>query len=58
MGEHKIQNMMTSNETHLTVEISDIIISEGLSFNVDQKPRFDKLIDLAINLSNVINIQT
>ena len=37
MGDIKTQNMMTSNETRLTVAISDIIISEGLSFNISQK---------------------
>ena len=42
---------MTSNETCLTVAISDIIISKGLSFNIAQKPRFKKVLDLAINVS-------
>ena len=41
------QNMMTSNDARLTVEISDIIISEGLYFNLSQKPMFKKVIDLA-----------
>ena len=43
--------MMTSNETRLTVTIADLIISEGLSFNISQKTRFKKVIDLAINVS-------
>ena len=38
---------MTSNDARLTVEISDIIISEGLYFNLSQKPMFKKVIDLA-----------
>ena len=58
MGDHNIQKMMTSNEARLTVEISDIIISEGLSFNKSQKPRFKKVLDLARNVSKVINLLT
>ena len=42
---------MTSNETRLTVAIADLIISEGLSFNISHKPRFKKVLDLAINES-------
>ena len=29
--------MMSSNETHLEVAIADLIITEGLSFNLSQK---------------------
>ena len=43
--------MMTSNETRLTVAISDLIISEGLSFNLYQKPRFKKVLELARTVS-------
>ena len=43
--DHNTQKMMISNETRLTLEISDLIISEGLSFNLAQKPRFKKLLD-------------
>ena len=43
--------MMTYNETRLTVAISDLIISEGLSLNISQKPRFKKVLDLAITVS-------
>ena len=43
--------MMTSNETRLTVAIADLIISEGLSFNLSQKPRFKKVLELAIYAS-------
>ena len=42
---------MTSNETRLTVAIADLIISEGLSFNLSQKPRFKKFLDLARTVS-------
>ena len=52
MGDNKTQKMMTSNETRLTVEISDLIISEGLSFNLSQKPRFNKIIYLERTVSN------
>ena len=47
MGDNNTQKMTNSNETHLTVAITDIIISEGLSFNLSQKPRFKKVLDLA-----------
>ena len=36
MGYNNTQKMMTSNETRLTVAIADLIISEGLSFNLSQ----------------------
>ena len=42
---------MTSDDTRLTVAIADLIISEGLSFNLFQKPRFNKVLDLARNVS-------
>ena len=43
---------MTSNETRLTVGMADLIISEGLFFNLSQKPRFKKMLDLARTVSN------
>ena len=43
--------MTTSNEIRLTVEIGNLIIYEGLYFNIYQKPRFNKVLDLAINVS-------
>ena len=43
--------MMTSNETRLTVAIADLIISEGLSFNPFQKPRFKKVLELSRTVS-------
>ena len=47
MGDNNTQKMMNSNETRLTVAIADLIISEGLSFNLSQKPRFNKVLELA-----------
>ena len=49
--ENNTQKMMTSNDTRLTVAISDLIISEGLYFNLSQKPRFKKVLDLARTVS-------
>ena len=43
--------MMTYNETRLTVAIADIIISEGLSFNLSHKLRFKKVLDLERTVS-------
>ena len=43
--------MMTYNEKRLTFVIVDLIIFEGLSFNLSQKPRFKKVLDLAITVS-------
>ena len=51
MGENNTKKMMTSNETRLTVAIADLIISEGLSFNLSQKPRFKKVLELARTVS-------
>ena len=51
MGDSNTQKMMTSNETRLTVAIADLIISEGLSFNLSQKPRFKKVLELARTVS-------
>ena len=51
MGDNNTQKMMTSNETQLTVAIADLIISEGLSFNLSQKPRFKKVLELARTVS-------
>ena len=42
---------MTSNETLLIVAIADLIISEGLSFNLSQTSRFKKLLELAKTVS-------
>ena len=51
MGNNNTQKITTSNETRLTVEIADLIISEGLSFNISQKPRFKKVLDLERTVS-------
>ena len=42
---------MTSKETRLTFPIADLIISEGLSFNISRKPRFKKVLELARTVS-------
>ena len=42
---------MTSNETCLKVAISDLNIYEVLSFNLSQKNRFKKVLDLARTVS-------
>ena len=44
---------MTSNQTCLTVAIDNNIISEGLFFNLAQKPWFKKVLDLSRNMSKV-----
>ena len=51
MGDNNIQKMMTSNKTRLAVAITDLIISEGLSFNIYQKTRFKEVFDLARTVS-------
>ena len=50
-GDNNTQKMMTSNETHLTVAITDLIIPEGISLNISQKHMFKKIIDLARTVS-------
>ena len=50
-GDKNTQKMMNSNETRLTVAIYDLIISEDLSLNLSQKPRFKKVLDLARTVS-------
>ena len=42
---------MTSNETHLTVAIANLISCEGLYFNISQTPGFKKVLDLELNVS-------
>ena len=42
---------MSSNETRLTVSIADIIISEGLYFNLSHKPKLKKVFYRAITVS-------
>ena len=43
--------MISSNETRLTVAIADLNISEEISFNISQKPRFKKVLELARTVS-------
>ena len=45
------QKMIYSNKNHLTVSTADLIISEVISFNIYQKPRFKKVLYLARNVS-------
>ena len=51
MGCRITQKIITSNEKRLTLAIADIIISEMLYFNLSQKPRFKKVLDLERNVS-------
>ena len=51
MGDNNTQKMVNSNETRLTVAIADLILPEGLSFNISQKPRFMKVLDLSRTVS-------
>ena len=50
-GDNNTHNMIISNETRLTVAISDLVFSEGLSFNISQIHRFKKVLELARNVS-------
>ena len=45
------QRYITSNEARLTIAIADHIISEGLSFNIFQKPGFKKVPRLSRDIS-------
>ena len=51
MSDHNTQKIMTSNETRLPVATVDIIIYEGISFNLSKKPRFKNVLDLERNVS-------
>ena len=53
MGDNNTQKMMNYNETQITVAIANLIISEGFSFNLSQKPRFKKALDLARTVSKI-----
>ena len=50
-GDTNSPKIMTSIETRLTVAIADLIISEGLTFKLFQKPRFKKVLELARTVS-------
>ena len=45
------QKLITSNNTCLAITIADLIISEGLPFNISQKPIFKKVLELSRNVS-------
>ena len=51
MGYHNTHKIMTYNEKCLTVSIDYPIIYEDLYFDLSQKPRFKKVLDLARNVS-------
>ena len=51
MGYNNTQKMKTPNETQLTVAIADLNISESLYFNLSQKTRFKKVLELARTVS-------
>ena len=42
---------ITSNETRLTIAVSDVIISEGLSLNIYQNKIFKKVLEFSRNVS-------
>ena len=42
---------MTSKETRLTVAITNLVISKGLYFNISQKTRLKKVLDLERTVS-------
>ena len=44
------QKLITSNDISLTIAIADFIILEILSFNISQKPRFKKILELTRNI--------
>ena len=44
------QKPINSNKTRLNVTVHDIIISEGMFFNIDRKPIFRKVLYLARNV--------
>ena len=43
--------MISYSKTRLAVAMIYLNISEGLSFNLDQKPAFKKVLDLVSNVS-------
>ena len=51
MRDNNTQKIITYNETRLTVEITDLIIYEDIYFNLSQKTRFTKVIDLERTVS-------
>ena len=45
------QKLITLKNNCHTIVIADLIFSEGLSFNIAQKPRFKKIMELSRNVS-------
>ena len=45
------QKLITSNDNCLTIAIAYLIISEGLPFNIPQKPRYKKVLDFSNNIT-------
>ena len=45
------QKLITSNNTHLPIAISDLIVSEGLPFNLFQEIIFEKVLGFSRNVS-------
>ena len=45
-----LKKLITSNDTRLTIAIADLIISDGLPFNLSQKPIFKKVMELSRNV--------
>ena len=48
MSDHNTHKITTSNETCIIVAIANIITSKNISFNIAQKPGFEKVLELAI----------
>ena len=46
-----LKNQLLYNDIRITIVISDLIISEGIYFNLSQKPRLDKVLELSRNIS-------
>ena len=53
-GINNYHQIMSSNEASLIVKIDDLVISEGISFNTDQK-KFKKVLYLSRNVSKGYN---
>ena len=57
MGDNNTQKMMTSNETRLAVAITNIIISEGFYFNLDQNLGSRRCLIFQCMCQKVINLR-
>ena len=45
-GNKNLPKLINHNQAHLTVEIADLIVYEGLSFNIYRKHKFMKVLEL------------